>query len=183
MHSVFHMQDLCSVCMETTEGRNDIEGAPCGWSGPWFHSSCLKKIQDSQGPQWRCPHCNQTVYSDFYVLDGVKKDIMNWLSSSAPTFRSYLFVQKGLQSLSKEGRILRCLMSVILDLLHTQIFPCGGVRVSRHKWKRRRFSCLGRGGQKIVIELTREAYLKCSFGSIEKDGYDISASKKTVKHH
>ena len=183
-------QEACGICFE--EGPDT--GAPCGFSSARYHSRCIERLQEIQGGNFRCPHCNQhmpitSVPVNRYWLDeiGALEHMSNllhsWISISGMWVKKPVFVrvQHGMQRGERERRVLRCVVANFVEKLKSILKPVGGVRVISYLTSdesKKMFICRDSDNtSEFYILLRRVAFIE-SRGRISCDGYSISGCRR-----
>jgi hypothetical protein len=184
------IQEVCRICYE--EGPD--MGAPCGFSTARFHSKCIEKLQEIQGGNFRCPHCNKhmpitSLPVNRYWLDeiGALEHLSNlldsWILISGMWVKKPVFVrvQHGMQRGERERRVLRCVVANFVEKLKSTIKPTGGVRVISYLTNdesKKMFICRDRdNASEFYIVLRRVAFIE-SRGRISCDGYSLSGCRR-----
>lgn len=182
--------EVCRICFEEAPDT----GAPCGFSNARFHSKCIEKLQEIQGGNFRCPHCNQPMpissmpmnrfwLDEIGALEHLSNLLHSWILTTGMWVKKPVFVrvQHGMQRGERERRVLRCVVANVVEKLKSTIKPAGGVRVISYLTNdesKKMFICRDRDDvSEIYIVLRRVAFIE-SRGRISCDGYSISGCRR-----
>ena len=179
----------CLICFEESPDTH----APCGFQGAHFHSHCIEKLQEIQGGNFRCPHCNQKMpiasnsskywLDEIGALDHLRGLLRDWISIHGFWNKKPVFVkvQNGMQRGEREKRVLRCVVASFVEYLKVTVKPIGGIRVlslvNRDESKKV-FICRDNDNvSEFYIVLRRIAFLE-SGGRVSVDGYSLSGCRR-----
>ena len=181
-------QEACQICY----GEAPDSGAPCGFASARFHARCIEKLQEIQGGNFRCPHCNQPMPSspvnrywldEIGALDHLSSLLQSWILISGMWAKKPVFVrvQHGMQKGERERRVLRCVVANFVEKMKATIKPAGGVRVISYLTNdesKKMFICRDKeNASEFYIVLRRVAFIE-SRGRISCDGYSLSGCRR-----